>query len=420
MDGTGSAAAEAKSPFTVMIKPVGSLCNMSCSYCYYKDKDSGNKDRVMPLYILEELTKQYIGVCGSREVSFVWHGGEPTLAGMDFYKQAVDLQKKYQKDGWNCWNNLQTNGLLLDDGWCRFLSENKFSVGVSIDGVEAVHNKNRSGINGEDTYLRVAEGIERLKSYGIKPDLLCTVNRDSVKYPLQVYRGLKSFNTGWIQFIPIVNIKNGTECNNSVSAYEFGKFLSDVFDEWVVNDLDRVNIQFFAEVLRVSSGGSAGVCFMAPECGRSLVVDKDGTVYSCDHFVDSEHLLGNILNEPLLTISEKEKQREFGEIKHKDLNSDCLSCRWLRFCNGGCPKDRVIKSKQNEVFLCEGYASFFAYTEPVIKIITALRSKQKSLSEIKETIRSELHTIWKGTGRNDPCPCGSGKKAKNCCWYKRI
>ena len=409
------------SPFTVMIKPVGSLCNMSCSYCYYRKDNSNNG--IMSYEMLELLTKQYIDASEGPVVNFTWHGGEPTLAGLDFFSKAVELQKKYLPKGWSCWNNLQTNGLLLDDSWCEFLSANKFDVGLSIDGNIHCHDYFRKDNEGEGTYTKVAETVKRLMSYGVKPDLLCTVNSVTVKEPQEVYKALKEFSTGWIQFIPIVNSIGSKVAKESTTAKEYGKFLSNIFDYWILHDFDTVGIQYFFEILRISSGGSASVCYMAPFCGRAVVVEHDGNVYSCDHFVNNDNLLGNIYETQLLEIVNDEKQYSFGMKKETELEDRCKECKWLKYCHGGCPKDRILtqeNGKYQKNYLCEGYIEFFSYIEPVVELVTTLKKQNKSSKEIMVILQDEMKRIWKNIGRNDPCPCGSGKKAKNCCWYKRM
>ena len=410
----------AEEPFVVMVKPTGSLCNMTCSYCYY---NTGHSEGIMTGETLELFIKQYIEAAPGPAVSFIWHGGEPTLAGPAFFKKVVELQKKYLPDGWSCWNNLQTNGLLLDDGWCEFLQKNRFDVGISIDGDERSHNFFRRSQDDSAVYVKTAESIERLKSRGIKPDLLCTVNSVTVKEPLKVYRALREFNTGWIQFIPVVNNAEGKLTVESVTPKEYGRFLCDIFDEWVLHDFCDIDIQLFSEILRVYTGGSAALCYIAPVCGQSIVADWDGRIYSCDHFVDSRHYLGDIHKMHLGEIVRLPAQTAFGRRKQDRLPEECRKCDFLHLCNGGCPKDRLIVKDDGEYpqnILCEGLMQFYSYIMPVVQVITSLRKRHISSAGIMKVLRDEVRRIWKDVKRNDPCPCGSGKKAKNCCWYKRI
>ena len=419
-------SAEEKMPFAVMAKPIGSLCNMRCSYCYYLGKDSQNmrpEQLRMKPELLERFIRQYIEGNTGPVVSFTWHGGEPTLAGLDFFRLAVELQKKYLPDGWECWNNIQTNGLLLDEQWCDFLAENHFDVGLSIDGARLVHDKYRHDAGGGPTYDRVAAAAERLTKRGIKPDLLCTVTSDSARDPISVYRGLKELNTGWMQFIPIVRWEeDGSVTPDSVTPEGYGRFLSDIFDQWIMYDIGRTQVQLFAETAGVLSGRSPGLCWMAPECGRVLIVEKDGSVYSCDHFVDKEHLLGNISQDELCDLVELPEQVKFGKGKRENLTRQCKECRWLPMCGGGCPKDRYAESKYGEsgqYYLCAGLDMFFSDSVPKLDRLIAMRRSGKNYNEIMEEFRRQERERWAGIGRNDPCPCGSGKKAKNCCWYKR-
>ena len=378
--------------------------------------------------MLERFIRQYIESSQGPSVSFVWHGGEPTLAGLDFYKRAVELQKRYLPEGWECWNNLQTNGILLDEKWCAFLAEEHFDVGLSIDGAEWLHDKYRLDHNGNGSYKQAAAAVRCLQSHGIQPDLLCTVTSDAAKRPLDVYRALRAFNTGWIQFIPIVRRQfcdpgvPGEVTPDSVSGEMYGDFLCAVFDEWVLHDLGRLDVQLFAEAMRVRSGGSAGLCWMAGVCGRALVVERDGGVYSCDHFVFPEYRLGDIETSSLRVLADSPVQLRFGGNKRTGLPAQCRACPSLAMCNGGCLKDRFVGTENGGPglnHLCEGLKRFFSYSEPALNLVNALSKRGQSPEAIMTSLRDRLAVVWKGVSRNDPCPCGSGKKAKQCCWSKR-
>lgn len=415
-----------KTQFAAMAKPVGSLCNMRCSYCYYLETGeySTKPDQLcMTDELLEEYIRQYITGNTGPAVSFVWHGGEPTLAGIDFYRHAVELQKKYLPAGWQCWNNLQTNGLLLNDEWCDFLAENNFDVGLSIDGSQYVHDTYRRDAGGNGTYERIHKNAQRLVKHGIRPDLLCTVTSTSSENPLAVYRGLRELNTGWVQFIPIIRRdKNGNVTPDSITPDGYGKFLCDIFDEWILNDLGRTDVQLFAETAMVLSGGTASLCWMAPTCGKVLIVEHDGNVYSCDHFVNPEYRIGNIETAELQELINLPEQIKFGSDKRAKLPSQCKTCDWKSACNGGCPKDRFAKSDNGEeglYYLCNGLRTFFSHAAPRLKRLMQMRSRRMTPAAIMAEFRNEELEKWKGIGRNDPCPCGSGKKAKNCCWNKR-
>jgi uncharacterized protein len=379
---------------------------------------------------LEAFISNYIGSAAGQVVSFTWHGGEPSLTGLDFYRKAVELQKKYLPVGKICWNSLQTNGLLLDDEWCEFLAVNKFDVGLSIDGTEAAHDFYRKDTTGGGTFSRTEAALKRLQAKGLQPDLLCTVNAATAKEPLAVYRGLRSYGTGWIQFIPVVRfIENGNASNStrdsidlvygtefqltpdSVTSEAFGDFLCAVFDEWAFHDLGKTEVQIFAETALVKSGGQARLCWMSPVCGRVLVVEQDGGVYSCDHFVDSRHRIGDINEQTLAELVNSPAQKTFGSEKRGGLADRCLNCRWLKYCYGGCPKDRVAGVN----VLCEGYRRFFSHADGVLDRIIALRKSGAAPAAVMSALLLEARSKWKGIGRNDPCPCGSGKKLKACC-----
>ena len=382
-----------KQPFVVMAKPVGSRCNMHCAYCYYLEKGQYSthaKQSRMTYDLLEKLIRQTIEAGTGPTVSFTWHGGEPTLAGLEFYRRAVELEQKYLPRGWQAWNNLQTNGLLLNESWARFLRENRFDVGLSIDGCAAVHDANRRDLGGNPTFARAAQAVKLLQRHGIQPDLLCTVNADSVKDPLAVYEGLRQLNTGWVQFIPIVvRLPEGGFAPQSVTPRDYGRFLCAVFDRWVTQDLGRLDVQLFAETARILAGGQASLCWMAPTCGRVLIAEEDGGVYSCDHFVDSEHRLGTLGRDRLEALANSPRQLAFGNAKRDTLTAQCRACPWLSLCGGGCPKDRFACSDTGEAgqyYLCDGLRTFWAHAEPVLRRVMELSRRRRKPEEIMEVI----------------------------------
>ena len=429
-------------PFTVMVKPVGSHCNLRCSYCYYLETERPTaplQQARMTDELLELFIRQYIEASQGPEVSFVWHGGEPSLAGLDFYRRAVQLQQKYLPEAWVCWNNLQTNGVLLDEQWCSFLADAHFDVGLSIDGTREQHDRYRRDARGEGSYASVIESAQRLEAHGIRPDLLCTVTSSTAKDALAAYRALRELNSGWMQFIPIVrqeaavsqaitNLNGNSQFSaasvtpDSIGSAEYREFLCTVFDEWVLHDLGRLEVQMFAETARVWAGGSAGLCWMAETCGRALIVEVDGGVYSCDHFVTPEHRIGDLATTHLAELAELPAQQFFGERKQSSLPGQCRRCEWLKFCNGGCPKDRFLLSEDGEPglnYLCAGFKRFFSYARPLLDELTRLRKQGINASTIMANLQELKRSQWQGVGRNDPCPCGSGFKAKNCCWLRR-
>ena len=362
-----------KRPFVVMAKPVGSRCNMRCSYCYYLEKgkySSHRKQGRMSNALLEQLIEQAIASSPGPEVSFVWHGGEPTLAGLGFYRRAVELQKKHLPKGWQAWNNLQTNGLLLNKEWCRFLRENRFDVGLSIDGGETVHDANRRDLGGRPTYERVRQAVRLLHDAGIQPDLLCTVNAGTAADPEGTYRALEELGCVWVQFIPIVvKLPEAGFSAESVTPEGYGDFLCRVFDLWVHSGLGKLDIQLFAETSRILAGGQASLCWMAPQCGRAPVVEEDGGVYACDHFVDPEHRLGTLDGKELSDLLGCSAMEDFGRAKRENLPAECTECPWYRFCGGGCPKDRF---KGSSYYLCRGLKRLFAHSVPVLERLMEL------------------------------------------------
>ncbi len=382
-------------PFVVMAKPVGSRCNMRCEYCYYLEKgkySSHEKQSRMSFELLERMIRQTAAASEGGVVSFIWHGGEPTLAGIDFYKKAVALEKKYLPRGVHAWNNLQTNGLLLSDEWCRFLKDNAFDVGLSIDGCEAVHDQNRKDLGGKGTWKRVSASLTRLRACGLEPDLLCTVNSASEKDPLAVYRALRDTGAGWVQFIPIVAREGGGLSAESVSPEGYGDFLIAVFDEWIRNDLGRLDVQLFAEMARIMAGGEASLCWMRETCGRVLICEEDGAIYSCDHFVDDDHRLGTLRSTGLPQAANSGAQFSFGDAKRDSLTDECRRCAHLRFCGGGCPKDRFGRSadgEEGQYYLCSGLKALFEHAVPRLEEIMELSRQGKKPEEIMKRIREE-------------------------------
>lgn len=419
-------ATSSRAPFVVMAKPVGPLCNLECSYCYYLDTahlyPNPHQFRMSDA-LLETYVRQYISASSGPIVQFVWHGGEPMLAGLGFYRHAVELQKHYLPQGWTCWNNLQTNGVLLDEEWCSFLASAHFDVGLSIDGTQRLHDTYRKDPRGRGTYESAVVAIRRLQSHGVQPDLLCAVTSAVAEEPISVYRALRNFKTGWVQFIPIVRrTAEGQMAPESVTSEMYGRFLCAVFDEWIRHDLGRLNVQFFAEMALAWSGGTANPCWMAPTCGRVLIVEHDGSVYSCDHFVNTEHRIGDLETSSLCALVDSPVQSCFGNNKRDRLPAQCRSCSWLKVCNGGCLKERFSLEKNGGLelnYLCSGLRQFFAHAEQPLKQVIERRRRGLSHEAIMAELRTESLVRWRGIGRNDPCPCGSGLKAKQCCWAQR-
>jgi len=374
-------------PIYVMAKPVGAACNLRCGYCYYLEK-SGLYDeasRLMSDDTLELFVREYIRAQTTPEVLFIWHGGEPLLRSRSFYERAIELQKRYA-DGRRVDNCIQTNATLLDDEWCKFLGKHRFLVGVSIDGTREMHDAWRKTSNGESSFRDVVRGIRLLEKYGIEWNAMATVNAMNVEHPLEFYRFFRDeLECRYLQFTPVVeriSKEDGVErlmhaeelggkvAPYSITAEQWGRFLCAIFDEWVRNDVGKTFVQLFDTTLANWVGAPSGVCTMSKYCGHSAVVEHNGDVYSCDHFVFSEYRLGNIKESSLLEMMYGAKQREFGERKHTSLPSKCRRCRYEFACHGECPRNRFLTTEDGESglnYLCEGYYAFFDHASEAME-----------------------------------------------------
>ena len=342
-------------PVYVMLKPVGDRCNLTCDYCYYTGKGCG---AVMDDGLLEEFTRQYIEAQTTPQVLFTWHGGEPLLRPLTFYKRALELQRKYAQ-GRHIDNCLQTNGTLLNDEWCEFLRENRFLVGISIDGPQALHDANRHTRRGGNSWHDVMRGIGLLQRHGVEWNAMATVNAANVEYPVLFYEFFRQIGCEFLQFTPVVE-PDKPDC--SITAEQWGRFLCSVYDEWVCRDVGRIFVQLFDATLANWCGEPPGVCSMSSICGQAAVMEADGSVYPCDHFVRPEYRLGNIRQEPLVGMMYGERQRTFACQKQATLSRQCRECRWLFACHGECPKNRLVSDCYGEPglnVLCSGYRQFF-------------------------------------------------------------
>ena len=410
--------------FVVMVKPIGSLCNMRCAYCYYLEADNGSAPmQVMTDAVLEALIRNYLESVPGPVASFTWHGGEPTLAGLDFFERAVSLQKKFCPADLEIWNNLQTNGILLDERWADFLAREHFDVGVSIDGAPWLHDLHRKDAAGAPTWERSAAAIQRLQARGIQPDLLCTVSAETALHGRETYQALKEMGTGWMQFIPIVERDAaGLPTQETVSGEAYGEFLKDVFARWFFHDLHTQSVQLFSETAAALAGEPPRLCNLRKTCGDVLVVERDGAVYACDHFVDQAHRLGSVLESPLAKLAESAAQRAFGAAKETGLTQACRDCPYLPLCGGGCPKHRFgasLAGEPGQEVLCPGLRSFYDYAVPLLRLAMDLSRRGCPPQEIMARAAAQEREKFRTVGRNDLCPCGSEKKAKNCC-LKRL
>lgn len=403
-----TASPVARAPFHVMTKPAGSACNLACTYCFYLEKAQlypGSRSRMTP-ELLEHYIRDYIVAQPGNAVSFAWQGGEPTLLGVDYYRTVVALQQRHA-GGKTIHNALQTNGVLLDDAWGRFLAEHRFLVGISIDGPRHLHDAYRVDRHEEPTFDRVMRGIEVLKRHGVEFNTLTTVHRQNARHALEVYRFLRRIGSGFIQFIPIVEREpsattpdglwlaapphpgdGATETRVTpwtVRPVEYGNFLCAVFDEWVRHDVGRIFVQQFDAALGSWSGQGAGICVFSPECGRALAVEHNGDVYRCDHYVYPAHRLGNLRSEALTDLVDSPAQRAFGRAKRETLPRYCRECPVRFACHGECPKHRFLRTPDGEPglnYLCAGYRKFFQHIDPAMRAMTALLLNGRAPAEI--------------------------------------
>lgn len=373
-------------PLYVMLKPVGSLCNLACDYCYYLEKAklyTENKNHVMSDELLERFVKEYIESQTMPQVMFTWHGGETLMRPLSFYRKAIELQKRYAR-GRQIDNSIQTNGILLTDEWCRFFKENNFLVGISIDGSKEFHDEYRRDKMNRPSFAKVMRGIELLKKHDVDFNCMAVVNDYNVDYPLEFYDFFKEIECDFIQFTPIVErikknesklklatVEDSDEdvkiASFSVNPEKWGKFLCAVFDECVKTDVGRIFVQIFDATLANWVGEKSGVCTMAKTCGHAGVMEFNGDLYSCDHFVFPEYRLGNIYSKSLVSMMYSDEQLKFGNDKYNTLPQQCRECDMLFVCYGECPKNRFAKDRYGNKglnYLCEGYYVFFQHVAP--------------------------------------------------------
>ena len=406
-----------------MAKPTGAQCNLDCDYCFFLKKvnlypgsDFRMTDEVMESYIRQTIEGHQVP-----QVTIAWQGGEPTLMGLDFFRRTVDIEKKYLKPGMQIENTLQTNGVLIDKEWCEFLHENRFLVGLSLDGPKHLHDAYRKDKAGNSVFDRVIRAAHLMQEHKVEFNILCTVNAANSRHPLEVYRFFRDeLKARYIQFIPIVERDNETGnqegnkiTDRSVRPEQFGDFLIEIFDEWVRKDVGVMFVQLFDGILASYVRGYSTLCILQPTCGEGCALEHNGDLYSCDHFVEPSYLLGNITRTPLVELISSEKQRAFGQAKSKNLPRYCRECEFLFTCHGECPKNRVLNTPDGEPglnWLCAGLKGFFAHSKHYMQIMADLLRRGKYADEIMKIIAEEE----RNTGRNDPCPCGSGKKYKHC------
>jgi uncharacterized protein len=413
-----------------MIKPRGPICNLDCAYCYYLSKERlypGSEFR-MGDELLESFTRQYVEAQRVPEVTFGWQGGEPLLMGLDFFRRAVELQERCRRPGTRVVNALQTNGVLLDDEWCRFFRARDFLVGLSLDGPRRLHDAYRRDRGGAPTFDRVMQGLEALKRHDVAFNILATVHAANARHPLEVYRFLRDdVGARFVQFIPIVQRQDGADSrqaagvtSRSVTGQQYGDFVVAVFDEWVRRDVGRVFVRIFDVALAAWAGQRPGLCVFEETCGLTLALEHNGDLHACDHFVEPRHRLGNVGQTPLVELVGSAQQRRFGRDKRDGLPRVCRGCRFRFVCHGGCPRNRLLASPDGEPglnYLCQGYRTFFTHVErPMRVMVEELRAGRPPANVMLRLAQEEaqLQRRFAAARRNDPCPCGSGRKFKHC------
>lgn len=427
--------------FHLLTKPSGSTCNIDCTYCFFLSKEAlyPNEKNRMSDATLETYIRQLLESHRTPTVTVAWQGGEPTLMKVEFFRRSLELVEKYRRPGQRVEHTFQTNGILLDDEWCAFFKENNFLVGLSVDGPRELHDEYRVDRSKKGTFDKVMNGWKLLHKHGVEFNVICTVNAANEKHGRTVYRFFRDeMDAKWIQFIPIVerasaetiDIANQgwseqpnrkrllyTQDGNlvtkrSVGGEQYGRFLVDVFEEWVRHDVGNVYVQLFDVTLEAYFGRHM-LCIHAPTCGYGPALEYNGDVYSCDHFVEPRYKLGNIHQTPLVQLVASAEQRKFGDDKRDSLTAQCRACEVKPLCNGGCPKDRFATSRdgeQGQNYLCAGLELFFKHTRPAMQTMAQLLQRGGAPSEIMALTAAEDAK----RGPYAPCPCESGKKFRFC------
>ncbi|RHL34381.1 anaerobic sulfatase-maturation protein [Segatella copri] len=395
-------------PLYVMLKPAGAHCNLACKYCYYLEKTKlypTAQRHLMSDEMLEQFTREYIEAQTMNQVLFTWHGGEPLLRSIDFYRKALSLQQKYA-GGRRIDNVIQTNGTLLTDEWCEFFAQNHWLVGISIDGPQPDHDHYRLTAAGKPSWKKVMQGIKLLKKHGVEWNAMAVVNAYNVNHPLEFYRFFKENGCQFLQFTPIVERltrhedgrtlasladKNEIPLSEaSVTPEQWGYFLSAIFDEWVRKDVGKIFVEVFDCTLANWMGISPGICAYSKECGHAGVMEHNGDVYSCDHFVFPEYKLGNIRDHSLIDMLYGEQQQEFSRLKHSSLPRQCKECDMEFACHGECPKNRFMKDKYGDSglnYLCPGYYHYYQHVAPYMDYMKQELMSQRPPSNIMKVVQ---------------------------------
>jgi uncharacterized protein len=402
----------------LVAKPIGPTCNLDCAYCFYLEKQAlyaDGEDYRMPDEVLGAFIRSYISSQPTPLVEFVWQGGEPTLLGVEFFERVVELQRPFSRVK-TITNSLQTNGTLLDDAWCRFLKQHNFMVGISLDGPREIHDRYRRDRQGNGSFDAAMRGLKLLQKHGVEYNVMASVARKTARQPLEVYRFFKQEGVEFIQFVPIIErppatteqalglrlagpaTLNGAELNKEVTPWtvlpeEYGDFLIAIYEEWVRHDVGTTFVMNFEWVLNAWIGNPSPVCIHARQCGRSLVIEHNGEVFACDHYVYPQHRLGNILSDDLSAMVGASLQSGFGISKESALPRWCRECEVLAACQGGCPKHRFVQSHHGEPglhYLCTGYSKFFRHIRKYLRAMVTLLEHGLPVSEVMKAVRGPL------------------------------
>lgn len=429
----------------VMAKPTGSVCNIDCTYCFYLEKEAlypeRNKNWRMSYDTLETYISQHIAAQSGNHVIFAWQGGEPTMMGLPFFRRVVELCDKYA-NGKKIEHALQTNGIVLNDGWAQFFAENRFLIGLSIDGPAHVHNQYRVNRAGKGTHEQVVAAMALLKAHHVEFNTLTVVGKHNVGHAREVYDFLLAAGSRHMQFIPLVERMSTTESSVlnlvlpgesaatlapwTVPSWQFGEFLNHIFDVWIRRDVGRVSVQMFDVALAAWTGQPPVLCVHSETCGHAFAMESNGDLYNCDHFVYPEHLLGNIHQQTIEEMNNSEQAIAFGQTKRDTLTPDCRRCDFRFVCHGGCPKHRFAVSPTGhpgQNYLCAGYKNFFQHITRYMNVWREILADGYPPATIMQWVaqdqRAAAQPANHSVNRNDSCPCGSGKKYKKCCGQHR-
>jgi len=442
--------ANAPPAYHVLAKPTGAVCNLDCTYCFFLSKEMlypGSRFR-MAVELLETYIQQLVESHRIPEVTVAWQGGEPTLMGLDFFELSIEYAEKYKKSDQTISYSIQTNGTKLDDDWCAFFKKHNFLVGLSVDGPREMHDTYRVDKGGAGSFDQVMRGWEYLTKHDVDFNILCTVHAANADHPLEVYHFFRDeLKAEFIQFIPIIErateqtlplanegwgersrdirplyvSKGHLVTERTVKAEQYGNFLTSIFDEWVRRDVAKVYVQIFDVALGSWVGAPPSLCIFSPTCGNALAIEHNGDLYSCDHFVEPDYLLGNIQETNMIELVASDQQRKFGQDKLDSLPQYCLDCEVRFACHGGCPKNRFIDTPDGEPglnYLCAGYKSFFKYIDGPMRFMADMLRRNRAPAEIMQFLsQQELARLQKAFSEakpDEPCPCGSGKKFRIC------